>query len=86
MRGYKNAINYQRSIINQIGSGSGSRTHLNEFIPDKSGCALVEFPAINGGVDGVPPPYELACGASALLVCHDPVENWQVALVLPQAN
>src|SRR6266850_6271024 len=29
------------------GSGSGSRTHLNEFIPDKSGCALVEFPAIN---------------------------------------
>jgi len=34
----------------------------------------------------VPPPYELACRASALLVCHDPFENWQAALVLPQAR
>ena len=34
----------------------------------------------------VPPPYELACRASALLVCHDPIENWQAALVLPQAG
>ncbi len=30
-------------------------------------------------------PHELACRASAFLVCHDPVENWQAALVLPQA-
>src|SRR6478736_5102397 len=50
------------------GSGSGSRTHLNEFIPDSSGCALVEFPAIKWWSRWVPPPYELACRASALLV------------------
>jgi hypothetical protein len=34
----------------------------------------------------VPPPYELACRASALLVCHDPIENWQAVSVLPRAN
>lgn len=31
-------------------------------------------------------PHQLACRASALLVCHDPFENWQAALVLPQAG
>lgn len=33
-------------------------------------------------------PHELACRASAFLVCHDPnkIEKWQAALVLPQAN
>ena len=31
-------------------------------------------------------PYQLACKASALLVCHDPMRHWQAALVLPQAH
>ena len=41
-------------------------------------------------------PHQLACKASALLVCHDPktemqkeecgMKKWRVALVLPQAS
>jgi hypothetical protein len=40
------------SLRAKDGSGSGSHTHLNELIPDKSGCALVEFPAMFGKLKG----------------------------------
>src|SRR6185369_5220083 len=31
-------------------------------------------------------PHQLACRASALLVCPDPGDYWQAASVLPRAN
>ena len=69
----------------QIGSGGGNYTGLKRFYETVL-CALVEFPAVKWWSRWVPPPYKLACRASALLVCHDPFENWQAALVLPQAG
>ena len=47
---------------------------------------VVEFPAMKWWSRRVTLPHELACRASAFLVCHDPIENWQAALVLPQAG
>ena len=57
-----------------------------EEVYEASLCALVEFPAVKWWSRRVTLPHQLACRASALLVCHDPFENWQAALVLPQAG
>ncbi len=37
-------------------------------------CTLVEFPAMKWWSRRVTLPHELACRASALLVCHDPMK------------
>src|SRR5437016_3180350 len=65
------------------GSGGGSRAHGGRAYEARLNLIL---PAVKWWSRWVPPPYELACRASALLVCHDPIENWQAALVLPQAG
>ena len=73
----------QPEHLPEIGRGGGSRTlggrayeaHLNLILP-----------AVKWWSRRVTLPHQLACRASALLVCHDPFENWQAALVLPQAG
>src|SRR5581483_3881597 len=52
----------------------GQESHLPDEVYEASLCTLVEFPAVKWWSRWVPPPYELACRASALLVCHDPIK------------
>jgi hypothetical protein len=67
----------------QIGSGGGSRAHGGRAYEARLNLIL---PAVKWWSRRVTLPHKLACMASALLVCHDPFENWQAALVLPQAG
>ena len=55
----------------QIGSGGGSRAHGGRAYEARLNLIL---PAVKWWSRWVPPPYELACRASALLVCHDPMK------------
>ena len=64
----------------------GWESHPPKEVYEASLCALVEFPAMKWWSRRVTLPHELACRASAFLVCRDPIENWQAALVLPQAG
>ena len=48
-------------------------SHPPVEVYEASLCALVEFPAINWWSRWVTLPHQLACKASALLVCHDPI-------------
>ena len=44
------------------------------------------LPAMKWWSRWVARPHQPACRAGALLVCHDPMKDWQAALVLPQAS
>ena len=67
----------------KIGCGGGSRAHGGRAYEARLNLIL---PAVKWWSRRVTLPHELACRASALLVCHDPIESWQAALVLPQAG
>jgi hypothetical protein len=54
-----------------VGSGSGSHTHLKKFMRLLS-VHWSSFPQLNWWSRWVTLPHQLACRASALLVCHDP--------------
>jgi len=56
----------------KAGSGGGSRAHGGRAYEARLNLIL---PAVKWWSRWVPPPYELACRASALLVCHDPILN-----------
>ena len=64
----------------------GWESHPPKEVYEASLCALVEFPAMKWWSRRVTLPHELSCRASDFLVCHDPFEYWQAALVLPQAS
>ena len=52
----------------------GWESHPPEEVYEASLCTLVEFPAMKWWSRRVTLPHELACRASAFLVCHDPIE------------
>ena len=52
----------------------GWESHPPEEVYEASLCALVEFPAVKWWSRWVTLPHQLACRASALLVCHDPIK------------
>src|SRR5512133_3664561 len=56
----------------QIGSGGGSRAHGGRAYEARLNLIL---PAMKWWSRRVTLPHELACRASAFLVCHDPIEN-----------
>ena len=52
----------------------GQESHLPKTDYETVLCALVEFPAVKWWSRRVTLPHELACRASAFLVCHDPMK------------
>src|SRR5256714_7758709 len=63
------SINYQLRAVYQAGSGGGSCTHRGRAYEARPNLIL---PAVKKWSRRVTPPHNLACRASALLVCHDP--------------
>ena len=72
-----------RNTSREIGSGGGSCAHGGRAYEARLNLIL---PAVKWWSRRVTLPHQLACKASALLVCHDPKGNWQAALALPQAS